>query len=293
MIKKGAALNDQFEEVQLMFMRLRDVVGAELFPVFKELLTQLTEIFIANKPAIIAFGKAFAENLPSTLKTIAGLFQAIWMVVKPVLFIFEQLSHVFGAANLIFGILAVTIVGKLIFAIYALGGALIQLGLIAATTPIGLIALGIGLVIAAIAALIVYWQPIKAFFLGLWDIFSRSPIALLLGPLGILVLLGRQLYDNWQPFSDLISGIAAKISAVGGAVSGFLGIGGGRPQEAFGPPSGAGAVTQGVRNVPGALNRTENQITIDLNGAPPGTRIKTEKAEAPLDFNMGFGMSTA
>jgi hypothetical protein len=291
LVNDGAKVADQMEEVGLVFSRLRDAAGAELFPVLKQLLTQITEIFVANRPAIIAFAKSFAQDLPNILKSLVDIFKGVYAAIQPIIVVFGVLSKIFGTANLVIGILAVTITGKLIVSIYALMGALVKLGFIAAATPIGLIAIGIGLVIAAIAALIIYWEPIKNFFMGLFDMISQSPFALLLGPIGALIFLGRKLYENWEPIKQLFSDIGGAISGVAGRFANIFGIGGGGAAAgASGPALNATQTAVQAASAGSITNSTENRIAVDFNNLPQGTRIKTEKAEAPVDLSMGYAM---
>lgn len=293
MIDKGAALNNQFEEVELVFSRLRDAVGAELFPVMKQFLTQITEIFVQNRPAIVAFAKSFAEDLPGILKSLADLFVALGAALKPVVVIFQVVTSIFGTANTVFAILAAVITGRLIFAIYALMGALIKLGLISATTPIGLIAIAIGAVILAIMALIRYWTPISEFFKNMstgWSLLLRG-ILLLMGPFGWLAAIGLTIYRNWEKIVDLFGAVGDKFSAV----KGFLGFGdaaGANAAGASGPPLNVGQSVSDIQNAENSSKSTENRVVVDFNNLPQGTKIKTEKSESPMDLNLGYGMAT-
>lgn len=294
LVNDGARLNDQMEEVGLVFSRLRDAAGAELFPVLKDLLTQLTQIFIENRPAIIAFAKSFAQDLPGILKSLMEIFRGLWAAVQPLITIFAAVSKVFGTANVVFTILAGVIVGKLIFSIYALMGALVQLGVITAATPIGWIAIGIGLVVGAIILLLRYWTPITEFFKNMstgWAVLLRI-ILFAMGPIGWLAAIGLTVYRNWEPIAKLFSSIGSGISSVAQKLGAFFGFGGnaagGNP--ATGSPLNATATALESATAAGGISKTENRIAVDFNNLPAGTRIRTEKAEAPVDLSMGYGM---
>lgn len=292
MIDKGAALNNQFEEVELVFSRLRDAIGAELFPIMKQFLTQLTEIFVTNRPAIVAFAKAFAEDLPGILKSLTDIFTGLYTALKPVIVVMGTIMQVFGAANTIFATIALFITGKLIFSIYALMGALVKLGIVAATTPIGWIAIGIGAVLLAILALIRYWEPIKAFFMGLIDNWSGllRVVLLFMGPLGWLAAIAVTIYKNWEPIANLFSSIGDKFAKL----KGFFGFGGTVTTAVAGaaPPLNVGQTVSDIRGAEGGARSTENRVVVDFNNLPQGTRIKTEKSESPMDLNLGYGMAT-
>lgn len=296
LVNDGAKLNNQIEEVGLVFSRLRDAAGAELFPVLKDLLTQLTQVFIENRPAIIAFAKSFAQDLPGTLKSLAEIFRGLWAAVQPLISIFNGLAKVFGAANVIFTVLAGVIVGKLIFSIYALMGALIKLGVITAATPIGWIAIGIGLVVGAIILLLRYWEPITQFFKNMgtgWAVLLRI-ILLAMGPIGWLAAIALTIYRNWEPIAKLFSSIGSNIAGAAQKLGNFFGFGSGAgaTNPATGAPLNATATAVETAQAAGGISKTENRIAVDFNNLPPGTRIRTEKAEAPVDLSMGYGMVT-
>lgn len=292
MIKAGGTLNDLFEEMQLVFSRTRDAIGAELFPVMMELLKTLEQIFIDNKPAIIAFAKAFAGELPNNLKALGNILKGVYLVVKPLFAAFGFVTSIFGTANTVFAGLALIITGKLIMAIYALGAALVQLGIITAATPIGWIAIGIGLVIAAIAALIVYWEPIKKFFSGLssWVWVIAGALMAPIAPIFLLIGLGIALYKNWEPILNLFREIGTAVGNIGGKIGAFFGLGNSTGGTA--PASNASGIAESLRLNPGGVSKSESKLVVDFNNLPRGTTIKTEKAESPLDLNMGYGMAT-
>lgn len=293
LISAGAKFNDKFEEMSLVFTRLRDSVGAELFPVLTDLFNQLIKIFVENKAAILEFAKAFAADLPKNIKAVADAMKAVGAVLAPVLTLFKAITSVFGVTNTVIGALALVITGKLIFAIYALMGALIKLGIIAAATPIGWIAIGIGLVIAAVAALIAYWEPIKAFFSGLssWVYVLAGALAAPLLPVTALIGLGIALYKNWEPIKKLFQDIGAGVGGALSKIGSFFGFGGSQ-NGGLGAPSNAPGIAQELRTNPAGVSKTESRVILDFNNLPNSTKVKVDKAESPLDLNMGYGMAT-
>lgn len=296
-LRQGAAFNDQMEELGLTFTRLRDSVGAELFPIAKEFLASLSKIMVENRPAIQAFAKSFAENLPQVLEALTSAFKTLWAVIQPIVWVMGVLVKTFGAAQVVFIALAGIIFGKLILSIYALGGALIKLGLIAATTPIGMIALVIGAVLIAITALIRYWGPITEFFKTMgngWALFLRG-LLFLMGPLGWLAAIALTIYRNWEPIKNLFASIGSGIAGAAQALGRFFGFtpgvtATGEAGAAGASPVNAVAASVGAGALGGVTNSTESRVVVDFNNIPQGTRIKTEKAETPVDLNMGYGM---
>lgn len=100
--------------------------------------------------------------------------------------------------------------GKLIKTLVpALGAATTaQVGLNAAMTanPIGLIVAGIAAAIAAITALVVYWEDVVEWFKGLPGIFKLmlAPFIAILGPIIAVAFAIRKIIDNWDM---LVAGI--------------------------------------------------------------------------------------
>jgi TP901 family phage tail tape measure protein len=130
--------------------------------------------------------------------------------------------------------------------------------LVMAANPITLIILGIMLLIAAIAAVIVWWDELTQAFLEsgkAMDIIVAS-IGFLMGPIGWLIAAAALIFKHWEPikafFADLWTGvvnifdsaidkimgvvdkvkaaasaIVNTISSIGGGVADFFGFGGG------------------------------------------------------------------
>lgn len=125
--------------------------------------------------------------------------------------------------------------------------------LVMAANPIVLIVLGIMALIAAVAAAIIWWDELKAAFLGLPGPV-KAAIAVIMGPIGWFIGAAALIMENWEPikgfFSDLWTGVVgifdaavAKImgvvdkvkgaasfigdmaSSAGSSVSGFFGFG--------------------------------------------------------------------
>jgi len=96
--------------------------------------------------------------------------------------------------------------------------------LVMAANPITLIVLGIMALIAAIAAAIIWWDEIKAAFLGLPGPV-KAAIAVLAGPIGWLIGAAALIMENWEPikafFGDLWGGVVDIFNA---AVAKIMGV---------------------------------------------------------------------
>lgn len=90
--------------------------------------------------------------------------------------------------------------------------------LVMSLNPIGLIVLGIAALIAAIAAVIVYWEDLKAAFLDLSG--PAKAIAMLVtGPIGMLIGAAVLIQDAWEPIKTFFADLWTKITDVTGAVA--------------------------------------------------------------------------
>lgn len=96
--------------------------------------------------------------------------------------------------------------------------------LVMAANSITLIVLGIMALIAAIAAAIIWWDEIKAAFLGLPGPV-KAAIAVLAGPIGWLIGAAALIMENWEPikafFGDLWGGVVDIFNA---AVAKIMGV---------------------------------------------------------------------
>ena len=115
------------------------------------------------------------------------------------------------------------------------------LNLVMNLNPVGLIILGITALIAIVASVIIWWDKLKAVFLGLPGPVKKA-LAVLFLPITMLILGAKLIKDNWEPikkfFIDLwadivkvfeiaIAGITRAIDAVKGAISSVTGAVGG------------------------------------------------------------------
>lgn len=97
--------------------------------------------------------------------------------------------------------------------------------LVMAMNPIGLIILAIGALIAAVAAAIIWWDDLKAAFLGLSD-KTVVAISALTGPIGWFVGAAALVYKHWEPikqfFIDMWDGIVSAFDAAGKKINAVM-----------------------------------------------------------------------
>lgn len=271
-IEKAGDFNDSWDKLVLSITRARDAFGAELFPVMIELFGKLSSLIAENRPQIIEFARTFAAELPGILTQVKDLFVALYGAAQTLAGWFNFLGGIFGRTNLVLGIMGVIIGGKVLASFIALTGSLIQLGGIA----LPMILKGAMLLIPAFAKLSV--------------LLLANPIGLIVAGGAALVAIGAVLYNKWAPFRNLIDGIWEKVRSVGSFVGGKLGFG-----DSAGAASPSGEALGGAGTVAAAnssiRSSTENQISINFENMPKGTRVTQDKAEAPIDLALGYSMA--
>jgi hypothetical protein len=270
-INSANAFNDSWDKLALSVGRARDAFGAELFPVLIELFEKLSTFLAENRPQIIEFARAFAKELPGILMTLKDLFVGLWGAVQPLIAGFKMLTSIFGTTNTVLAILAGYVGGPVIMSFLSFGKAIWQLGA------------------AAMPVLIRGFMMLLPLFKGLTALMIANPIGAIIAGVVVLGGLAVLLYNKWEPFRNLIDGIWEKIKAVGSFIGGGVKSLFGGESAATGSPLDAKAVVKGAQGI--ASSKTENQISVNFENMPKGTRVIQNKAEAPMDLSMGYSMA--
>ena len=102
--------------------------------------------------------------------------------------------------------------GRAAAGVNVLRGAFMALSVTMMTTPVGWVVLGIAAAIAAAAVLIYkYWEPLRAFFAGMWSGLS-----------GIFTDMGAALADVFSPFTAALEPLKPLFEGVSTAISGTV-----------------------------------------------------------------------
>lgn len=219
------------------------VIGEELDPYVKELLGYMTTLtqrlrtwITANREFIqtklveyVGRLKVGFENFINAMRESRGVgndLQAIWgfikMIARGIAWIAGNWKAVVKLVKWI-GILAITF--------KALHIAMAIFNLLAIANPFGLIVVGIAAAIAAISALLIWFDDIKAWFNGLpgWVQFSLNllvlPFHAIMGLIDLLKrawdLFGEDIKDVWKGIGDFIMTVFDKIKPIFNAVKDF------------------------------------------------------------------------
>ena len=224
MAREAAARNEtlaaRWQMLKNGAFNLSAVVGETLQPALMSLMEAVT-------PLIERFAKWVKENpalVGGVMKLVVGA-SALLAVLGAVL---VPLAIIAGKAMLVrflFARLALAMGGQLKGALHLVGAAALNVGRALMFTPIGAIVAGI-----AVAALLIYkyWQPLSAFFTGLWEGF-RDALAPAFAAIGGALEPLKPAFDwlmgalggAWKWFTDLL----APMQATQGQLQGISNMG--------------------------------------------------------------------
>lgn len=161
--------NDNWDRLLTAIRGVGVAVAKFLIPFLDTVITQFKDWIAANRALV-------ASRITEFLQAIIQRLPAIWQGVTrfaaalvAVLGVLDTVARALGGWEVVLSAVAAVIVGKLLVALFMLGKAVFDFGLVLLTTPVGWFLLAVA-AIAGIAALVVKnWEPIKAFFTDLWE----------------------------------------------------------------------------------------------------------------------------
>lgn len=238
----------------------------------------LGERILARPLQVFADTLAQFPNLSAAFITALGGFAILGTVSGWLSFAWKELSWLrFGLGAVVAGI------GDFVLALRAGYGALEALGLVFAANPIGVILLAISALALAAYEIYEHWEPIKDFFVGLWNGIAD----------GLSSAMDR-VRAIWSGIVDFVEEKAALVNSYipdwmkkdhPGGVSDnsvdMMGNSTGIAPTAF--PSGSGS---------GSGQRTDvgGQITVAFENPPPGMKVKDARSNNPrVNFNLDLG----
>lgn len=282
--KNAENFTDQLLEVRLAFQQIRNVMAAEFLPTLTDLFKQFTELLIENRPAMQDFAKTMVERLPEGIRRVRIALEAAMRAFSRVFEMMRWLNDRGLTFERVLIGLATVIGIKVVLAVAALAKALVGLGLAIATTPIGLLVVGLSGLAFAIKQVIDNWEMMVEYFSGLSarELFGEflKGINLMINPAKLLLAV----LENIAFTSNLISGLKSNLSTLAQSIPGVRNLFGsnGDDREA----ASVGAAT--IAAPPQSITRDAN-ITVTMQQLQPGTRVSVDgDRELGIDLDLQF-----
>jgi phage-related minor tail protein len=220
------------------------------------------------------------ESLSPATQQAAVVMGAIAAALGPATIAFSGFASVFGAGAKVVGSLAgwtkylwmmrASIMAGLIPSLTAAIASVWAFTVALLANPITWIVGGIVALAGAAYLVVKYWEPIKKFFVDLWD--------------GIVAAFSKA----WETIQPIVDGVkkAFEYSPIGLAVK----AGGAIGNALFGADD-ARPTLGADRAAPAVGRSSETRVVVDFNNAPKGTRAtEAPGGTAPLDLSMGYSM---
>lgn len=329
------AYGDAVNSLKRGLMGMMQQVLLPMMPMITENVRQWREWVVANREMIQSRVIEFAKNLWARLKDLvaavaefndkydlgARLSEGLDVLGKFARFLGENGALIL---KLVVAVVAVSAALKVLAAVMAV------VNLVMALNPIGLIVIGIGLLIAAIAAAIFWWDEIKAAMLAagrvvldtvvgafewLRETFlglpgpAQAAIGLLTGPIGWLVAASALITDNWtgikEFFTDLWGGVVevfdasvgrimALVDKVKGAADKISSMAGGAVDKAKDAANQVGdALSNAGSNVAGFFGFGDDDEDEQQAGANGGSQVVSPQERTARSIEESRSTSTA
>lgn len=308
-VKDTDNFGDAIDQLKDSLLGVRNTIGFALMPQINQLVKQLTDFVIKNRPQLQAFFSQFAAELPGRIKEAVKFLGDLRRAFQPILDVLIVLSDRFGGANVALGALAAVLAVTLIPSLYATATALYAVGVAILATPVGWIILGIVAIVAAMAYLYDKFAAARMIINAIsdatiWFFKNMTPIGILISKwdemTAAIKTVWEFLTDLWKGFEigvgmaiDMIVNLArAMIDMIPDWVKNLfsgdtktININASGP-NAMGNNVSAASVSRGL-----APPKQEVAVTVDMNNLPAGTRVSTQTRGAP-DFELNQGYAT-
>lgn len=297
LVHRAGVFDNTMRETSAAVEGVKDSVVSALLPAFNRLAIFTTKFVTENREGIIRWAREANASFQQWANN-GGIDKLVGQVKGLISEGSRLLDKIGGLKGAAIGLAAV-MAGPLLISIAQLSTSLIMLTPVLAKTAFSLASLAFGPVVAAIGnfvfALRAGYGAMAAFNL----VVAANPIGLLMIGLAGLAGAGLLIYKNWEPlkrlFGDILDdlrGISAERTALEGRVDEEI-------QVSQGPTISKRLTAHGARTLgadaarPRAMTSTNNaHVSIDVNGLPPGSRVKPGKGNAvPMDLNVGYSMA--
>lgn len=316
-VKNTDNFGDALDQLKDSLFGVRNTIGMALMPKINELVKQLTDFVIKNRPKLEKFFNEFADKLPARLEALKKGFNEVWDAMKPVVDIVTILVNTFGGSNVTIAAIVGVMTALLLPALVSVTTAMWALNVALWANPIGIV---IAVIVAIVAALAYFALKVEDGKIKLTE-FGELLVWLQNTPLRILSWYLGQVakgIENWKRIIDWVkdawegmwSGLDAGFQRALGWVSSFANkLGSMIPDWArnmFGggtiniPTPGAGAApgkgmagASAIGTAPRGQD-SHSRVTVDLNGLPPGSRVQTQQTGKPqFELNQGYATGGA
>lgn len=235
--RDAEVFKDRLLDSQLALKGMKNVLGAELMPVFSDLMRQFSEGMIQNRDRVEAFAKTFVERFREAIPTLLSLGRGLASTASVIGSITSALAGMVGGFDNLGFVLAALWAMKPIITIIAFAGALKTAGLallslattlpgvsaafgtlggVIAATPIGWLIGGIAAIAVGAYLLIKHWDTVSEFFAGIWGRIKEAFSGGLFGIVGLLL--------EWSPLGVFTKMGSSMIDGIKQGILGSLGI---------------------------------------------------------------------
>ena len=198
-VDASVKLKDTIDTLQRAFSAFGFQIGAELMPTIQSLADEL----IAHLPQIKATLTPVLEGLGNVVKFVIEHFKGLVVIGSAVLSTIVAFQAINGV---------ITTIKTLQTVIQAVSVAQGIWNALMIANPIGLIAVGIGLLIGLVTALVMNWDKVKNAFVAFYDrinpaltqIGNYIKIAFAFTPLGMFINGIKLLVQNWDKVIEVI-----------------------------------------------------------------------------------------
>lgn len=294
-------------------------VGSLLIPVFDDLVRASLKWVQVNREIIKSELKDWIDNLRVVLPKLKDDLLSFINIIKKIVIGISKTIKALGGLEGILKALTVVVGVMFVGSVASAIKAIIALGVVLVTNPIGAAIVGIVAAVSAVVYAFKNWDKIKKYIQPLLDLISIvSPFGAIINAVFSIIKSLDKLKEWWQSFDafmqSLFAGQFAEIERFLKKVQSMLA----KLKEWFGgiktlipdfllpgsnvtinPPSGQG---KEARVLPAAgviqQNQTVTQksaaeVKVEFANAPKGTTVKTQKNNGvDMDLNMGYAMAT-
>ncbi len=171
--EKMADFNDEFDRLRFAAGGAMTAISRAVLPIFDDLVKRTTAWTVANRELIATRVATFVEKVLPRLPEFAAAVVQITGAMASMLMAADNVAQTLGGWETVMAVVAGVIIGKGLVAVWGLTTAVWGLGAALWATPIGWVIAGVGALALAAGLVMKHWEPIKAFFEGLWNVVKR------------------------------------------------------------------------------------------------------------------------